>query len=551
MLGSGAAALAAAVTAAEEGLSTLVLERALLLGGTSAISGAAAWIPGTRQAIASGFDDTPQKVRLYLKSLLGNHYNSELIEAFLTRGPEALAFLEDHSELKYSVRDLSPDYYPELPGHTDNGRVLEIAEYDGRKLGDYFELLRPPLNGLVLFGGLMLSRMDVHHFLNMKKSPRSLLHCGKLMARFLKDRIRYSRGTRLVIGAAMMARLLRSCLDKGVKFQIGAETQGLLVAEGRVQGVTVRLPDGRTVKLTARHGVILGTGGISRRPNVLQDRPGTREDHISLAAPHADGSGIAMALKLGARLGENMTSNFHWFPMSQMTRPDGSTEIFPHIVTDRAKPGIIAVNDKGARFVNEANSYHRFVTAMLAQQREGTRHFHLIADAPALKAYGLGLARPSPGNNSALVKNGYLIRENTLAGLARRMDVDPRVLEATIAAYNRDAVAGRDTQFHKGDSSYNKAMGDAHAPNPCLAPVKTAPFYAVRIHTGDAGSARGLVTDACARVLNADDTPLAGLYAVGNDMNSLWAGEYPGPGITLGPGLVFGYVAAKTIAGAR
>ena len=550
VLGSGGGAMAAAVTASALGLSVIVLERANVLGGTSAISGGALWIPGTRQAVAGGFADSADNVRLYLKNVMGNQYKADLIEAFLKRGPEALAFLEDHTEIKYSVRALSPDYYPELPGSTDNGRVLEMAEYDGRKLGPWFNTLRSPMPGMMLFGGLMLNREGIYHFLNMKHSLKSLWYCTKLVLRFLKDRLSYPRGTRLVIGNAMIAALLRAALDKGVRFELDAETQSFTTDDtGGVTGVIARLGNGELVNIRAKRGVVMGTGGLSRNPKVLEDRPDTRADHLSMASPNATGAIIFLAEKqLGAKLGGGLVGNFYWAPMSQAKYADGRVETFPHIVTDRAKPGIIAVTDKGVRFTNEADSYHRFVKAMMEQQREGIRRFYLLADHKALRAYGLGLARPSPGINTALEENGYLIKAPTIAALAEKIEIDPAMLQATIAEHNRDAAKGMDPKFHKGDNSYNKAQGDSAASNPCLAPLENAPFYAVRIYTGDLGSAKGLATDGEARVLREDGSVIPGLYAVGADMNSIVAGTYPGPGITLGPGLTFGYVAARSIA---
>jgi succinate dehydrogenase/fumarate reductase flavoprotein subunit len=549
VLGTGAAGLAAAVTAAHAGLSVIVLERDHMIGGTSAISGGAIWIPGTRQAVAGGFKDSLDNARLYLRNVLAGCYNAELVETFLARGPEALAFLEDNTELRYTVRELSPDYYPEIQGATDSGRALEVAEYDGKKLGRYFELLRAPPAGMMVLGGMMVNKMDIHHLLNMRKSLESFIHCVKLVARFVRDRLTYPRGTRLVIGNAMVARLLKSALDKGVKFHLNAETTSFLMsADGRVEGVAARLSDHTTAHIRTTGGVILATGGLSRNPQVLGDRPDTGEDHLSMASPKSDGTMMYLGEKLGAQLGGGLLSNFYWAPMSAMIDEDGRKEIFPHIVTDRAKPGIIAVTDKGVRFVNEANSYHRFVEAMRAELRQGTSRFYLIADSKALKSYGLGLARPSPGINTKLVRNGYLIEAATIEALAMRLNIAPSSsLQTTINEFNRDAAVGVDPQFQKGASSYNRAMGDPGAAHPCLAPIAVPPFYAVRIVTGDLGSAKGLVTDANTRVQKRDGSIIPGLYAVGSDMNSVMAGGYPGPGITLGPALTFGYVAAKTI----
>jgi succinate dehydrogenase/fumarate reductase flavoprotein subunit len=549
VLGSGGAALAAAVTAAVAGLKVIVLERDRRLGGTSAISGGALWIAVSRAAIAGGYQDSIENARTYLRHVIGEAYSPDIVETFLMRGAEALAFLEDHTELAYKVRPLSPDYYPNLPGATDAGRALEAGEFDGKRLGKYFELLRTPPKGMMGFGGMMVNRIDIYHFLHVRTSFKSLLHMARLTLRFCLDRLRYPRGTRLVIGNGMIAALLKAALDLGVQFHLGVETQSFLTADDNVVGVEAHTAEIGLVRIHARRGVILGTGGLSRRPDVLQYRPGTRDDHLTMAAPKADGSMISMAERqLGAQVGGQLRGNFYWAPMSEMRDRDGTREVFPHIVTDRAKPGIIAVTEKGQRFVNEAHSYHRFVEGMIAEQRNGVNRFYLIADQKALRAYGLGLVRPILGFHGRFLDSGYLIKAASIAALAARLDIDPAALQATIEEFNRDARAGVDTRFHKGGDSYNRHMGDAAAKNPCLAPLDTPPYYAVQIVTGDLGSAIGLMTDATARVLKPDGTVVPGLYAVGTDMNSVVGGTYPGAGIVLGTGLTFGYVAARAIA---
>ncbi|MNE46746.1 3-oxosteroid 1-dehydrogenase [compost metagenome] len=241
-----------------------------------------------------------------------------------------------------------------------------------------------------------------------------------------------------------------------------------------------------------------------------------------------------------------MAANFFWAPVSELVHRNGERERFPHLVTDRAKPGVIAVNQAGRRFVNESNSYHHFVQTMFAT---GNAPCWLICDAEAMNRYGMGLARPKPVDNSALIEAGYLFRADSPEALARAIGVDPQGLRQTLERFNADAREGVDRQFAKGGNSYNRYMGDpAHTPNPCLAPLTRAPFYAIRLHTGDLGSARGLVTNAEANVLDRSGAPISGLYAAGNDMNSLMDGTYPGPGITIGPGLTFGYLAACHVA---
>ncbi|WP_342247384.1 FAD-binding protein [Pseudomonas sp. OTU5201] len=545
VLGSGAAAFAAATTAACKGLSVLMLEKAPYFGGTSAISGGAVWIYDSDQARAAGVQDSAEAVRTYLKKTVGPGYKPELVDAFIQNGREALRFLEQHSELAYALRPFSPDYYPLEDGATDRGRALEIVEYDGRRLGSHFKDLRRPPEGMLLFGGMMVNRVDIQHFLSFRRSPRSLWHCLKLLARYGLDRLGHDRGTRLTVGNAMIARLATTAFEHGVELWLESSGESLVVEANRVVGVRLH-KDGRPVEVRARGGVVCAMGGFAAGQVAAEFRPATGREHLTMSPATNAGTALALAAQVNAATGEDMAANFFWAPVSLLRRPNGEPECFPHLVTDRAKPGIIAVNSAGQRFTNEADSYHCFVQAM---HREGLASCWLICDAEAMGRYGMGLARPSPVDNSALVEAGYLFRANTPEALARAMGVDPHGLATTLVRHNEDARAGNDRQFGKGSTTYNQSLGDPHhKPNPCLAPLVRAPWYAIRVHTGDLGSARGLVTDANANVLDRHGNPIAGLYAAGNDMNSIMDGTYPGPGITLGPGLTFGYLAASHIA---
>lgn len=543
VLGSGAASLAAAVTAAHHGLSVLVVEKEDSFGGASAISGGTVWIPGNRQASEAKLDASLEAASTYLTQMIGSAIDRPLVETFLARGGEALAFLEEKSELKFKVRPFSPDYHMEVAGSSDGGRALEVLEYDGSRLGERFGELRKPPEGMLLFGGMMVNRGDVQHFLNARRSWTSLSHCLKLLARYAKDRLRHNRGTRLVVGNALIARLARSAFDLGVDLRLGVKTKSLIEDGSRVCGIVVETESGER-RVRARAGVVLATGGFGASAEARRWRSGTDGSHRSMSPAGNIGDGIELARSVGAATGEDLASNFYWAPVSVLTRPDGQEETFPHLVTDRAKPGLIAVNRLGRRFVNEADSYHRFVLAMLADPKVNSP-CHLICDSAALGGYGLGLARPAPASNAALMKQGYLLKAGSIGELASKIGVEEGALRHTVDRYNANAIHGADPDFGKGTSSYNRSMGDPdRRPNPCLAPLAQPPFYAVRLVTGDLGSARGIRTDAQARVLDAGGNPIPGLYAAGNDMNSIMNGTYPGPGITLGPALTFGYIAA-------
>lgn len=545
VLGSGAAGFAAAATAACRGLKVLILEKAEHFGGTSAISGGAAWIYGSDQARAAGVQDSPEAVRTYLRKIIGDGYNAELVDAFIERGHEALRWLDANTELRYALRPLSPDYYPDEDGATDYGRALEMVEYDGRRLGARFKDLKMPPPGMLLFGGMMVNRVDIQHFLSFKYSPKSLWHCIKLMARYGLDRLSHHRGTRLTTGNALIARLATTAFAKGAELWLNSEAESLLVENGAVTGVLVRR-EGRHERVRARGGVVCAMGGFAAGAIAAANRPNTGTPHLTMSPPTNTGDALRLGEAVDAASGAGLPSNFFWAPVSELVRPNGERERFPHLVTDRAKPGVIAVNQAGRRFVNESNSYHHFVEAMFAS---GSTPCWLICDAEAMNRYGLGLARPKPVDNSALIEAGYLYRAESPEALARTIGVDPQGLRQTLERFNADAREGVDRQFAKGGNSYNRYMGDPdHKPNPCLAPLTKAPFYAIRIHTGDLGSARGLVTNGNANVLDRSGKPIPGLYAAGNDMNSMMNGTYPGPGITIGPGLTFGWIAATHIA---
>ena len=254
-------------------------------------------------------------------------------------------------------------------------------------------------------------------------------------------------------------------------------------------------------------------------------------------------SGAALALAARARLSSGSMRQGLWVPASTFVRRDGSTGVFPHTVTDRGKPGLIAVDRRGQRFVNEALSYHEFVKAQL---KSDAIPAFLLCDRRFLWRSGLGCVKPFALSVQRFIESGYLKRARTLGDLAAALGMPATALQETAARFNDGARRCVDAQFGRGSDIYQRHLGDAdRQPNPCVAPIEHAPFYAVEVRPADLGMAAGLVTDASARVLDADDQPIAGLYACGNDMQSVMNGAYPGPGITLGPALVFGVIAAR------
>jgi len=257
-------------------------------------------------------------------------------------------------------------------------------------------------------------------------------------------------------------------------------------------------------------------------------------EHFSPGPVGNTGDGLRLAEGAGGRIEDTLPNAAAWVPVSITERKDGSKGVMPHFI-DRAKPGVIAVMRDGRRFANEGNSYHDFVQAMVKAAKPGEEiTAYLVCDHRALRKYGLGCVPPFPMPLRHHLATGYLKRGTTLAELADRTGIDRQGLEATIAEFNASAAEGRDPAFGKGSRAYNRYQGDAlHGPNPCVAPIKDGPFYAIKLVIGDLGTYAGIRTDEHARALDEHGQPIAGLYAAGNDMASIMGGNYPGAGITL------------------
>jgi succinate dehydrogenase/fumarate reductase flavoprotein subunit len=552
VIGAGGAGLSAAVFAAIDGAKVLVVERTEFVGGTTAWSAGTTWVPGTHHAATVNPGDTLAEAAKYLNHAVGEQAPAALRDAFLQKGAEAVAEIEAQSSMKYRPYPKHPDYISDLPGSTLSGRALEPVPFDGRLLGDLFPLLRPPIPEFTVLGGMMVDRTDINHLLAMTKSWASLKHSVRIVLRHLADRLSHARGTRLVMGNALVGRLLHSLSQHDqVTLALNTSLDALeRDASGRVVAVRLGSATGHT-RVRAKKGVVLASGGFNRDPVLrAQKLPGIPSEWCP-AAPGHTGEALALARGLGAVEGQGAQSPAFWAPVSLRKRADGSTAVFPHFVMDRAKPGMITVNQAGERFVNESTSYHLFALGMQAAQQAVPAY--LIADARALRQYGMGMVRPGGKGLAPFLADGYLTEGTTLTGLAQKLGISAEGLAQSVAANNAFAQTGVDTQFQRGVTAYQQNIGDATVggPNPNLGPLSEGPYYAVKLYPGDIGAAQGLQTNAHAQVLDAQGQVLAGLYAVGNDMNSIMGGVYPAPGITIGPGLVFAYLAAKhALAGA-
>ena len=546
VIGSGASGLSAALFAAQAGLRVLVCEKLAYVGGTTATSGGGIWVPGTKPGLATG--DTIEAARTYLKGLLGDLYQEDLIEAYLSEGGKVIDFLNEKTEVKFQLSTW-PDYRSSQPGGALQGRSLFPAPFDGKKLGRNFALLHPPMHRLMVLGGLMLGPEEVNDFLRPFSSPGAFMRVTRKLLRYGLDRIRFSRGTDLRSGNALVARLLYSIDKLGCGILTQASLEELVTDGGRVTGAAL-LVNGKPKRIRALKSVFVATGGFPHNKEMLQSYgPGTPH-RFSLCNPACIGEGIQAAVDAGAVVDRDLSSVGFWTPASASRDENGQDVPIIYGYLDRGRPGVIAVNQKGERFVNEASSYHDIVTALFASGGAQGKPFHFITDQAFVRRHGLGLIRPWPWNRSLRpwIRRGYITTANTLEELGSKIGVDPTVLAATVQRHNQSAREGHDPDFNKGGSAYNRMFGHKTPwPNPNLAPIESAPFISLQIHPATIGTAIGIKTNASGQALNAAEQPIPGLYMCGNDQASPFRGFYPGGGSTLGPAIVFAYLAVQSL----
>jgi len=550
VIGSGAAGLAAAITAADAGLNVAIVEKADVFGGTTAYSAGVAWIPCSRQAREVGIEDSEDRVVQYIRHEAGPAFDEAKARTFAQQASKALAYLESHSHARFVLAPAWPDYHPLAPGASQGGRSLAPLAFEGTRLGPWFSRLRWPLPTTMLWGGLSIARGDVPHFMAMTRSVASMWHVTKLVARYGWDRMRYQRGTRLTNGNALVAALTLSALERGVVLHLQTPLLRLEAADRDITGAWVGSSAGEHL-IRARKGVVLACGGFPHSAT-LQPKTYTHvaagQPHLSMAPAENSGDGIAAAMALGGQLvrGQQPAA---WTPASTMIDSTNQRHMYPHFL-DRNKPGFIAVDPHGKRFVNESDSYHDFINALLRNFNGSDQAYAwIVADHPAVRRYGIGVAPPAPGRLAPHIRSGYVTQAASISELARKIGVPEGALSDTVDHFNGPARDGRDPAFGRGDNVYNRFGGDAsRGQNCCVAPIETGPFYALKVIASDLGTFAGLSTNVHAQVLDENNQPLRGLYACGSDMASVFGGEYSGAGITIGPALTFGYLAGLHLA---
>jgi 3-oxosteroid 1-dehydrogenase len=539
VVGAGGAGMTAALAAARCGLDTVLIEKSSYFGGSTARSGGGVWIPGNWALRDAGEGDAPEEAKRYLDSIVGEVVPKVRRDTYIDRGPELMDFLKSNTPVRFNWVPEYADYHPEAPGGRLRGRSVEPVPMDASFLGAELGHLHPPYTKAP--ANLIVTQADYRKISLGLRTIRGPLTMAKVMLKRLVSMVlrrkMYAMGNALVIG------LRQGLIDAGVPVEYDADLTDLLVEDGRVVGVRFR-HDGAPVEIRATRGVILGSGGFEKNLEMREKYlPSPTSVDWATGSANNTGAGVLAGIAVGAQV--DLMDDAWWGP----TIPLPSGPWF--CLAERNLPGSIIVNAAGNRFMNEALPYVEAVHEIYKGEATGVSHVPgwMIIDQRYRNRYlfaGLTPRQPFPGR---WYKKGTVKKAATLAALAAEIEVPADALGATVERFNGFAATGVDEDFHRGESGYDKYYSDPTVkPNPSLHRIDQAPFYAVKIVPGDLGTKGGIVTDEQARALRPDGTVIPGLYAAGNASSAVMGHTYAGPGATIGPAMVFGYLAAQSIA---
>lgn len=537
IVGSGGGGMVAALAATAAGGSAVVLEKQALLGGSTCMSGGMAWVPNNPVMRAAGHDDSYEDAMAHFEEVVGDigpASSRERRHAFLTSGPEMIAFLQD-SGVKLVHCPGYSDYYSNSKGGSDIGRGVEPVPWNGKRLGEWNSKLQA---GLAKSLGMAVMTNEARALSHYNRSLRSFAISTRVALRTAGAKV--TGRDLLVNGASFIGQMLKIGLDRGVTVWTEAPLSDLVVEGGRVVGVTVTR-DGVTTRIEARKGVLLSAGGFAHNREMRAEFGGDQAPaKWSISNPGDTGEAMRTAMALGART--DLMDEAWWLPAPRTGQFGGST-----LDQARQRPRTIYVDAAGKRFVNESNSYMEVGKAMYERNKTSKAvPCWLIFDDRYRKRYAH--LRNRPGYfPKPLFESGRLKRAATLDELAALCDIDAAGLKATIEEFNVHARDGRDPEYGRGESAYNRSLGDPshRVVNPAVGPIDEGPFYACEVLPGDIGTCGGLLTDEHARVLDEQERPIPGLYAAGNITATVMGRRYLGPGASIANSMVFGYIAAR------
>jgi 3-oxosteroid 1-dehydrogenase len=544
VVGSGAGALTAAVTAAGNHADVLVIEKSELFGGTSATSGGGVWIPASHAARAAGAPaDTPEEGFAYIKALAGAAVDEARIWSFVRNGPAMLEYLEAATSLKF-ISVPYTDYHAELPGGKHGYRTHEPNPIHADSLGADFNRLRPPHPGTMLFNVVPWTMYESAPMITRAPGWKKTL--AKVLWRYVADvpqRLKSSRSRFLVFGNALVGQLKQALDRKGGKLLLETGLVTLLQDNGRVVGAIAERR-GQTLRIKARRGVILGAGGFERNGE-LRSRYLPKPTSPEWSGSQQNNTGDTLQAAQAIDVATDLLDEAWWAPVIKVADEPRARPLF----YERALPGCIMVNQAGQRYMNEAASYHVAGKRMLEAHAPGagTAPSWIIFDSRFRSLYPMGPVLPVLPDFMLRPSVSQLLKKAAnWDDLATQLNIPAADLITTINRFNENARNGQDPDFGRGHQAYDRYYGDPKVqPNPNLYPLLKPPFYAMPVHPGDIGTKGGILTDANAQALSTSGKCIPGLYAIGNTAASVMGGSYPGAGATLGPAMTFGYVAAR------
>ncbi len=549
VVGTGNGGLTAAVCNWEMGTKdVLIIEKQDKVGGTSATSGGGIWIPNSHYAKEAGAEDNLQDAKSYLmNTLFGEDVPEEMIDTYLEKSPEMLKFLHDRTDVRYESLAEYPDYYTNMEGAREGHRSLEPAPIMASELGANWKNMTWTHFMMRMFNRIHFTQVEAHLLMVQLPGWKKLL--ARLMWDYIRDipwRLKTPISRRLACGSAGVARLYLSVLKRDIPLEFNTQMVELIADGDTVMGAVIE-GNGQRQRVRAAKGVILASGGFEKNQALREQYlPAPTNTTWSAGNPGNEGDALLAGLELGAK---TRLMNDAWWT-TNLCVPD---EPAPRLaIMEKSFPGSCVVNRDGKRFANESQNYMAFQKDLFkthTEEHPNAPAWHVF-DATVRENFMVGpLMTKAMKPDSQIPKKwfdeGFVAKADTIRELAGMLGIDADGLEETIGKMNHYAVTGKDEDFGRGDAAYDRYYADpAIKPNPCLAPIVKAPFYAMRIEAGDFGTLGGLDTDTVARVRKADGGVFEGLYAVGNCSAAILP-TYPGPGATLGPAMTMAYQAAR------